>query len=159
MSPGPHPTMAAEWNWEGNVQAAVARWLVSQGWDEPVVSNTGMHEHGADMRTQLGDRVLIVEVKGWPSALYARGPKAGTPKRASMARRQGRHWFAEALLEAMIRRQLWPDAEVTIVFADHQFYRQRVKATGVVTSRSGLRRVVRSREPECRRSPTRGTSP
>ena len=91
------------WCWEGTVVRAVASFLTARGWSIEMIANTETGEPGADIKARRADSVLIVEVKGYPSKTYERGPRKGQPKRTNPAT-QARHWFAEALLTALLRR-------------------------------------------------------
>jgi hypothetical protein len=91
------------WCWEGAVVRAVASFLTARGWSIETIANTETGEPGADIKARRSDSVLIVEVKGYPSKTYERGPKEGQPKRTNPAT-QARHWFAEALLTALLRQ-------------------------------------------------------
>lgn len=62
-----------EWRWEGNVQGAVVRHLAALGIHR--VADTSSHERGVDIDAARGPEWLLVEVKGYPSATYVRGPK------------------------------------------------------------------------------------
>ena len=91
----------ADWYWEGNLQATVVRHLVRGGWDIVRFADTAAREHGIDIEARRNDERLAVEVKGFPSRHYVRGPKQGQPKPTSPTV-QARHWFANALLSAMV---------------------------------------------------------
>lgn len=71
----------SEWFWEGNVQAAVVAHLAAEGWRILRVADTHSREHGVDIQARRRGTRLLVEVKGYPSSTYARGDKAGQPKK------------------------------------------------------------------------------
>ena len=81
------------WNWEGNVQAAIARWLVSQGWSITQASNTAIKQQGIDLIAEKDSQRLLIEVKGFPGTTYAHGPKRGQPK-PTQPTLQAKHWCA-----------------------------------------------------------------
>lgn len=93
----------AEWFWEGNVQAAVVRHLASEGWTIRRVADTASSEQGVDISAVRGAERVLVEVKGYPSIVYARGPKAGQSKPTHPAL-QARQYFSHALLSGLIMR-------------------------------------------------------
>lgn len=78
------------WSWEGNVQAAVVKWLVHRGYTIRSVANTESREAGKDI-VAVGPegRRLWVSVKGWPE---------------SSPNTQARHWFAGALFDLVLWR-------------------------------------------------------
>ncbi|MBA3778833.1 MAG: hypothetical protein H0X16_05980 [Chloroflexi bacterium] len=72
----------ADWQWEGNVVAALARSLQEGGWRIEHIADTERRERGIDLLASRDGAELAVEVKGYPSKTYVRGPKAGKRKRA-----------------------------------------------------------------------------
>lgn len=89
------------WYWEGNIQAQVAKFLISDGWTILSAANTASRQRGIDLVATKGGRRLAVEVKGFPGTVYARGDRAGEPK-PTKPNLQARHWLAEALLSALL---------------------------------------------------------
>ncbi len=79
------------WYWEGNVQASIAKYLVSNGYQIEQSANTEIREAGVDLiaKSPTGTR-LLVTVKGRPEA----HPNP-----------QGRHWFAEGIFDLVRYRQ------------------------------------------------------
>jgi hypothetical protein len=110
------------WFWEGNVQAAVASWLERAGWVIERVADTHTREAGIDVVATRASSRLCIEVKGYPSTTYARGTKAGEPKPTAQAT-QARHWFAGAVMSAMILLAEHPRAAVAIALPDFKTYR------------------------------------
>lgn len=111
------------WCWEGNVVGAMSRHLTGAGWSIETVADTASKQAGADICARRGDEVLVVEVKGYPSAVYEYGPKAGQPKRTNPAT-QARHWVAEALMTALLRQSQFPAAQLAIAVPDFNVYRK-----------------------------------
>jgi Holliday junction resolvase-like predicted endonuclease len=109
------------WCWEGTVVRAVASFLTARGWSIETIANTETGEPGADIKARRSDSVLIVEVKGYPSKTYERGPKKGQPKRTNPAT-QARHWFAEALLTALLRQAASRQHHVAIALPEFAVY-------------------------------------
>lgn len=56
------------WFWEGNVQAAVVRYLAGDGWHIRRVADTASRERGVDIEGDRDGVRLLVEVKGYPAA-------------------------------------------------------------------------------------------
>jgi hypothetical protein len=109
------------WCWEGGVVRAVASFLTARGWSIERIADTEMGEPGADIKARRSSSVLIVEVKGYPSKTYERGARKGQPKRTNPAT-QARHWFAEALLTALLRQAEDPQHHVAIAFPQFAVY-------------------------------------
>jgi len=109
------------WCWEGIVVQAVSSFLTARGWSIESIANTETGEPGADIKARRADSVLIVEVKGYPSKTYERGPRKGQPKRTNPAT-QARHWFAEALLTALLRQAQDRQHHVAIAFPEFAVY-------------------------------------
>ncbi len=124
----------AEWSWEGNVQAAIARFLVSEGWQEPRCADTESQERGYDLETWRDGRRLIGEVKGFPATVYASGPNVGKPKPTSPSL-QARMWFSHALLSALTMRSEFPGDDVVIGLPDVDRYRSLLKQTAYALRR------------------------
>jgi hypothetical protein len=121
-----HPDVKGAWNWEGNVQRAIADFLDTQDWTDITVMDTEGQERGVDIEAHKGDRTLLVEVKGYPSTVYAAGPKAGLAKPTDPAL-QARHWFSHAALTAMQLRR--PNAEVAIGLPRARRYESLIDVT------------------------------
>lgn len=117
--------LSQDWFWEGNVADAFARHLMRQGWQ---VMSMGDGGHGMDVAARQGDRELLVEVKGYPPAPLARGPRAGQPKPVRMSSK-ARQWYAYALLGVVLKRQAHPGAEIALVLPAHRTYRSLITQT------------------------------
>jgi hypothetical protein len=124
------------WSWEGNVQAAVVRHLVARGWNIRRVANTSTKESGVDIEAISGDRRLLVEVKGYPSAHYSTGAKAGEKKQNHAT--QARHYFAGALLTATLMRADHPGDEVVVALPSYTTYEHLARRTAAVLEQIGV---------------------
>lgn len=120
--------MNEEWFWEGNIAKAVYAHLVAEGWQIEHFANTETREAGVDIEARKADRILLVEIKGFPSKFYRRGKNAGEKKPTNPST-QARHWYAEVLLSSMLRQGQYPKAEVVIAFPDHPTYKKLVNGT------------------------------
>lgn len=109
-----------EWFWEGNVQAALARHLAADGWAIEQTADTASRERGIDLVASKPGRRMAVEVKGYPATVYARGPRAGTPKPTAPTN-QARHWYGQALLAAILTENY---DERVLAFPDFPRYRE-----------------------------------
>ena len=106
-----------EWFWEGNVQAAVVRFLDAEGWSIRRVANTASREQGVDIEAELDGKRLLVEVKGYPSNTYSRGDRQGEAKPTQVAT-QARMYFSHALLAGLLMRSEHEEAYVVLAFPD-----------------------------------------
>lgn len=128
----PAPTRLAshaeEWVWEGNVQAAVVAHVVAEGWRVIRVADTAGGEHGVDIEATRNGQRLLIEVKGYPGSIYAKGAKKGEPRTGSGAT-QGRAYFAHALLAGLMMRDSDWTATVVLAFPEVVTYRNLVSRT------------------------------
>jgi hypothetical protein len=115
-----HPT--EQWFWEGNVQSCVAAHLVDEEWSVISSVDTASQQTGVDLVLEREGERLNVEVKGWPSEVYVLGDRAGQPKPTNPTV-QARHWFAGALLSAVLIRDAKPQERVALAFPDVARYR------------------------------------
>ena len=114
-----------EWHWEGNVQAAVVAALVRAGWTIRRVADTALRERGVDIEAVLDGRSALIEVKGFPSKVYATGDRAGEPKPTSPSL-QAKHWLADAVFATLRLRSAQAAAVVAIAVPEHPRYRSLV---------------------------------
>jgi hypothetical protein len=110
----------AAWFWEGNVQAAVVRHLAAEGWHIRRVADTASRERGVDIEADHGGVRLLVEVKGYPAATYARGKRAG--QEPTPAPLQARAYFSNALLSGVLMRSENEDDRVALAFPAMETY-------------------------------------
>jgi Holliday junction resolvase-like predicted endonuclease len=101
------------WHREENVQAIVVTSLAADGWRILSVADTASKERGIDIVAASGHRSVGVEVKGYPSRVYADPRRAGELKRTSPSTQAG-HWYAQAILAAMRLRTKRPELESVI---------------------------------------------
>jgi len=115
---------------EATVQARLVTHLAGEGWHIEKTANTASREPGIDVLASKGPRWLAVEVKGFPSRSYADPRKAGQIKPTN-PRTQARHWYASAMLQAMLARQRHPTYEIAVAFPDVPTYRTLYERTWV----------------------------
>lgn len=95
---------ARPWYWEGNVQAAVAAHLVSEGYSIRSVANTESREPGKDIIAISPDgRELWVSVKGFPE---------------NSPNTQARHWFSGAVFDLILYHGENPDVSLALGLPD-----------------------------------------
>ena len=99
------------WYWEGNVQAAIVRYLVSQGYLIRSVADTARRETGKDIVAEREGRVLWVTVKGYPE-----GKKAHPSAQAG-------HWFKGAVFDILQYRGEAEGVELGLGLPDFPRYR------------------------------------
>ncbi len=133
----PESTAGEAWEYEGNVVAAVARFLTAAGWSVEFIADTRAHELGNDIRATLGDRVIRVEAKGWPSLGYA-DPRRSAEKKRTNPNTQAVHWYATALLRVVRDIGLHPQHEVAIALPDKPRYRVLLSETQASLRRLGI---------------------
>jgi hypothetical protein len=95
------------WYWEGNVQAALAAYLVQRGYRLRQLADTATHETGIDLIAEKDGRELWVTVKGYPQ---------GTPKTAPST--QSRHWFSHALFDVVLYRSRNDQVDIAVALPD-----------------------------------------
>ena len=116
------------WYWEGNVQRCLVDCLETRGWS-CAVADTASGQHGPDIdAVHPTSGRLIVEVKGYPKTVYQRGPNKGKPKPTN-PKLQARHWYAGALLSALLRKADAPDAKVGLCSPDMPTYQALIRRT------------------------------
>jgi hypothetical protein len=118
----PSATGNSSWLWEGNVQAALARYLEAQGWHIDRQADTAHHERGYDLVASMQDRRLAVEVKGYPERTYSRGAKEGQRK-VAVPSAQATTYFGGALASVTKYRETESDLELAIGLPDVPRYR------------------------------------
>jgi hypothetical protein len=109
------------WPHEAAVQGVLVGWLVREGWRIVRVADTETRERGTDVIAERGGVRLLVEVKGYPGATYARGPNAGEPKPTAPTL-QASHWLAGAIFKAMRMRGADDEARVVVALPDAARY-------------------------------------
>lgn len=117
-----------DWFWEGHVQRRVEEHLRAEGWSVVSAADTLSRQTGIDLVLTREDQHLNIEVKGWPSTRYRRGPKAGLPKPTNPTV-QARHWYAGALLTTALLLDADPHARVALAFPDFPRYRDLLHRT------------------------------
>lgn len=100
------------WSWEGNVQDAIVRHLVGQGYAIRRVSNTETREHGRDIEADKGSAPLWVTVKGWPQSTERTQPST-----------QAGHWFKDAIFDVIAWRGESAAAHLAMALPDFPRYR------------------------------------
>lgn len=127
----------ADWYTEENTQRLLVEWLRAGGWTIVRTANTATREHGVDVVAELDGKRLGVEVKGYPSRVYAAGPRKGQAKPTAPAN-QAPKWFSHALVPAMKVRTREPETRSVICFPDFPVYRRLWTETGSSLAAAGI---------------------
>jgi hypothetical protein len=122
--PGSVPT---DWIWEGNVLDAVAAHLEREGWGIVHRANTARREPGPDIDARQLRRMLLVEVKGYPSNAY-RDPNRAGERKPTNPKTQAHHWFAQGLLQ-VARHRSGSDVEVALALPSADTYDALISET------------------------------
>jgi hypothetical protein len=128
-----------DWYWEGNVQARIGAWLERGGWTVESMADTATRQQGVDIVATwpVDRRRFLIEVKGFPSTVYQRGPKAGQRK-PTLPATQARVWFSGALLSGLLMLDREPTALVALGFPEFGTYSSLVNRTSASLRRVGL---------------------
>jgi hypothetical protein len=127
----------SEWFCEQNVVASVVIYLKRDGWIIKSIADTESRARGADILAQKDGRTLIVEVKGYPSTVYARGPKKGKDKPTKPGV-QARHWYSHLLLDALLRQSEHPSAEIAIALPKFPVFTKLIARTQTALTKPGI---------------------
>jgi hypothetical protein len=119
---------SAQWPCEQNVVESVVAHLRKEGWSIESIANTEARAPGADIRATRSGKLLIVEAKGYPATVYARGVNKGKPKPTKPGV-QARHWYAQVLFAAILRQSQYPGASVVIALPEFQVFTNLISRT------------------------------
>jgi len=110
--------MTTEWNYEDewfeetNVSRKIRDFLVQNGYEITKFCED-KREKGHDIEAEKDGLKIIIEVKGYPSDKYVRGPDKGKMKRTH-PNLQAKHWFGEALLSLLKAKSKNPECKIII---------------------------------------------
>ena len=99
--------------------------------------DTAKRERGPDIEASRSGMTLLVEVKGYPSMGYRNPARAGE-KKATKPATQARHWYAQALLQAIRYQAKHPGALVAMGFPKAATYACLFKQTQEAMGKLGL---------------------
>jgi len=126
--PTPQLTPSSEGRTEASVQGQLVAYLRDNGWTILRQADTATRERGIDVVATRNAVTLACEVKGYPSRSYADPRRAGEVKPTSPSV-QARHWYAGAVLTAMLTRQDHAEYRVVIALPDAGTYRSLHRRT------------------------------
>jgi hypothetical protein len=111
------PSDSRPWYWEGNVQAAVVKYLVANEHRIVRVADTASKEGGKDITAVMpSGQELWVSVKGYPQGTARTSPAT-----------QARHYFAAALYDLVAWHGENPAVALVIALPDFPTYRNMVR--------------------------------
>jgi hypothetical protein len=110
-----------DWHTEARIVEILVRHLTATGWYVQSVADTASRQAGVDIMANRPGQTVAIEVKGYPSRHYADPARAGQVKPTQPAT-QARHWYAHALLAAMLTRSAQPTARSVIALPDFGTY-------------------------------------
>ncbi|NLT54422.1 MAG: YraN family protein [Actinomycetales bacterium] len=116
------------WCREANVQAAVVDHLRARGWRVLSTADTERRERGIDVLATREAVMVAIEVKGYPERRYA-DPARSHETKPTHPSNQARHWYAQAVLTAMVTRSERPDDQAVIALPDVRRYRDLYRRT------------------------------
>jgi len=119
---------AEDWHGEASVQAAVVTALAAAGWRILSVADTVTKERGVDVVAARGGESVGVEVRGFPSRVYA-DPARANEKKRTLPSTQAGHWYSQAILAAMRLRSREPEWRSVIALPDFPRYRDLHRET------------------------------
>ncbi|PZR14732.1 MAG: hypothetical protein DI539_18665 [Flavobacterium psychrophilum] len=126
-----------DWFWEGKVVETLVHHLEKDGWHLLNIANTASRARGHDIQAQKENRILLIEVKGYPSTSY-RDPNRAHEKKRTQPTLQAQHWYAQVLLKAMRLQTSHPNATVAIGLPDFPRYRTLFDETRFALQRLNL---------------------
>ncbi|KAA3663840.1 MAG: hypothetical protein DWQ04_08745 [Chloroflexi bacterium] len=127
-----------DWFWEGNVVSQIVIFLQATGWTIEQVADTKKFEAGDDIRASRKGETLIIEVKGYPAAVYLQGKKKGQPKPNATRKAQISRWFGALLLTAILRQSDNPKAVVGLALPNFPEYKLLIERTAVSLQKLNL---------------------
>ncbi|MCK9902150.1 hypothetical protein CC117_25515 [Parafrankia colletiae] len=134
----PGPVAPADGFSEASVQAVLVTHLVRAGWQIRWTADTATRERGIDILAARGGRTLAVEVKGFPTRGTYADPRRVAEIKPTQPATQARHWFAHAVLKAMLTLDEFPDYEVAIGLPDVATYRRLYERTCLSLGRAAI---------------------
>jgi len=102
-----------DWFHEFNVQSNIKKHLESKLGSPIKEANCLNWEKGPDLLYSINKKNLRIEVKGYPSDKYVKGPNKGKKKKTP-ANTQAKHWFGQVLQTLILAKGKDPNLELAI---------------------------------------------
>lgn len=93
-----------EWFYEGRISKCLVDYLIKNGYEIIKDNSNNINARGEDIIASRNGFQEIIEVKGYPTTYYSKGPNMGQPK-PTKPKLQAKHWFSEALLSSISNYQ------------------------------------------------------
>jgi hypothetical protein len=104
------------WFWEGNIQAKVIEYLVTQNYQITSQADTASHQRGIDIVAEKSGINLWVSVKGYP-----KGTEKTTPSV------QASHWFKQVIFDMVEYRERDKEVSLAVALPDCPRYHSMAK--------------------------------
>lgn len=104
------------WFWEGNVQATVVGFLITQNYRIVSTADTASHQTGIDIIAEQNGIGLWVTVKGYPRGTTKTNPSV-----------QAGHWFKQAIFEVVQYRERDRSVSLAVALPDFPRYHNMAK--------------------------------
>lgn len=127
-----------DWFHESNVQALVKNYLKSKLGTPTKEANCLKKERGPDLLFSKNGIDLQIEIKGYPSDKYARGPKIGK-KKPTPPKTQAKHWFAQVMRDVIIAKGKNPNLQIAIGLPQYEVYETLWKYSLWATKKLGIK--------------------
>jgi hypothetical protein len=125
------------WFTESKVPALLVGHLAKEDWQIRRVASTASREQGVDIEAERHGQDLLVEVKGYPSAQFGRGPKAGQSKIYGAAG-QARTYYGSAPLAGLLVREDNQTSPVPLAFPALRTHESLARRTTGVLARTDV---------------------
>jgi hypothetical protein len=125
-----------EWFEETNVARKIQDFLVKSGYEITKFSEN-KKERGHDIEAEKDGQKVIMEVKGYPSDKYVRGPDKGKKKRTD-PKLQANHWFGEAILSLLIAKSKNHECKIAIGLPRFKVYERLLEHISFVMEKLGI---------------------
>lgn len=118
------PAMAApsDWFWEGRVVDKLEAFLIGAGWTVLSKADAASKQQGIDLHVRRGEREMLIEAKGYPSASY-RDPNRSHEAKRTNPTVQAQHWYAHAVFKALRLKGTTPGTSVALALPHFPRYR------------------------------------
>ena len=93
-----------EWFYEGLISKSLVDYFIKNGYEIIKDNSDNIYAKGEDIIVSRNGFKEIIEVKGYPTTYYVKGPKKGQLKPTN-PKLQAKHWFSEALLSSIFNYQ------------------------------------------------------
>lgn len=126
-----------DWFWEGNIQSAIVDFMEKDEFEIISQTDTQSKQRGPDIVSKKNGKQRLVFVKGYPSTKYADGAKKGQKKR-TRPDTQARHWFAQAIRDAILAKGDDSSLEIALGFPNIRTYRLLIRRSSWALEKLGF---------------------